>query len=124
MSLAFRRPPDLPVPVLTPQEKSALINNDFQRKLAAPTQRAFPHNQDTPALALKFRNIALISGLVCIDLFNPEVLPGSRNLKEIAVMAMPEAPMSKYYASVLWENKIGRSWQARDVETVAKPATM
>lgn len=67
----------------------------------APAQGAFPDDKHPPALLSQLLPVAGVARHVTGDFVQPECRAGGRHLKQIAVMVMPEAAVSKDNATVV-----------------------
>jgi hypothetical protein len=72
--------------------------------LTSGTRVTLPDDQDIPTKRKKLRGIDLISLLVRVDFFEPELSPSFGDLEEFTVVSMPEAAVHKNHGAILRED--------------------
>ena len=86
------------------------IRNLLQRNILGLRLSAFdgtfPDFKNSPPVFPQDPQIAIVPGLIALDLHFPPVCPAIGPLKPVAVVSMPETSMDEDHCPVLWENDV------------------
>lgn len=81
--------------------------------------RAFPNYQDTPTQFTQRIFTAKIAFYISLDLFLPELLPGSGPAKQMAIVAVPEAAVYQHNDVPAREHQIGSARKLPIMQSVS-----
>ena len=92
-----------------------------KRQLFLAFEGALPYNAEPPASLLQGLVVALVYFLVAVDFGFPELGPGRRPFKQVAVVAVPEAAVRLNYRPVLRKNQIRLAGQILHMQPETVP---
>lgn len=87
-------------------------------------QRAFPHDQDTPAERCQRKDVGMVARLVSGEFRFPICSIAHRHTAARAAVPVPLAAMNEDDRAASGKDQVGFTWQSGAVQSVAQPTCM